>query len=154
MNLCHLAAEPALVKHSTPRPSCGKNAAFPFWFSAAGPLATFRQLAPGTDIFAGKTLTFVPVDTELVRLLASVCMQVNKDKGRPSHPSPPPCSKARQPWSVPVLPDDKGGLKVCLFLSQGASESRSTGWGVPATSCWPGAGLGGGEGVRAGSGGK
>ncbi|XP_066223674.1 ankyrin repeat and SAM domain-containing protein 6 [Saccopteryx leptura] len=50
-------------------------------------------------------------DTELVRLLASVCMQVNKDKGRPSHPPPPPCSKVRQPWSVPVLPDDKGGLK-------------------------------------------
>ncbi|KAM5260102.1 ankyrin repeat and SAM domain-containing protein 6 isoform 1-T1 [Hipposideros larvatus] len=50
-------------------------------------------------------------DTELVRLLASVCMQVNKDKGRPSHPPPPPHSKVRQPWSVPVLPDDKGGLK-------------------------------------------
>ncbi|XP_022357363.1 ankyrin repeat and SAM domain-containing protein 6 [Enhydra lutris kenyoni] len=50
-------------------------------------------------------------DTELVRLLASVCMQVTKDKGRPSHPPPPPHSKARQPWSVPVLPDDKGGLK-------------------------------------------
>ncbi|KAM8800852.1 ankyrin repeat and SAM domain-containing protein 6 [Rhynchonycteris naso] len=50
-------------------------------------------------------------DTELVRLLASVCMQVNKDKGRPSHPPPPPYSKLRQPWSVPVLPDDKGGLK-------------------------------------------
>lgn len=50
-------------------------------------------------------------DTELVRLLASVCMQVNRDKGRPSHPPPPPHSKARQPWSVPVLPDDKGGLK-------------------------------------------
>ncbi|XP_045879297.1 ankyrin repeat and SAM domain-containing protein 6 isoform X3 [Meles meles] len=50
-------------------------------------------------------------DTELVRLLASVCMQVTKDKGRPSHPLPPPHLKARQPWSVPVLPDDKGGLK-------------------------------------------
>ncbi|XP_006863254.1 PREDICTED: ankyrin repeat and SAM domain-containing protein 6 [Chrysochloris asiatica] len=50
-------------------------------------------------------------DTELVRLLASVCMQVNKDKGRPSHPSPPLHSKARQPWSLPVLSDDKGGLK-------------------------------------------
>ncbi|KAG5213208.1 hypothetical protein JEQ12_008994 [Ovis aries] len=50
-------------------------------------------------------------DTELVRLLASVCMQVNKDKGRPSHPPPLPHSKVRQPWSVPVLPDDKGGLK-------------------------------------------
>ncbi|XP_006886937.1 PREDICTED: ankyrin repeat and SAM domain-containing protein 6 [Elephantulus edwardii] len=50
-------------------------------------------------------------DTELVRLLASVCMQVNKDKGRPSHQPPLPHSKARQPWSIPVLPDDKGGLK-------------------------------------------
>lgn len=73
---------------------------------------------PGpTDEFAGKVLPFVPIDTELVRLLASVCMQVNKDKGRPSHPPPLPHSKVRQPWSVPVLPDDKGGLKVCLFLS-------------------------------------
>nr|XP_011731911.1 ankyrin repeat and SAM domain-containing protein 6 isoform X1 [Macaca nemestrina]XP_014972709.1 ankyrin repeat and SAM domain-containing protein 6 isoform X1 [Macaca mulatta] len=50
-------------------------------------------------------------DTELVRLLASVCMQVNKDKGRPSHQLPLPHSKVRQPWSIPVLPDDKGGLK-------------------------------------------
>ncbi|XP_021497177.1 ankyrin repeat and SAM domain-containing protein 6 isoform X1 [Meriones unguiculatus] len=50
-------------------------------------------------------------DTELVRLLASVCMQVNKDRGRPSHRPPLPNSKARQPWSIPVLPDDKGGLK-------------------------------------------
>lgn len=65
-----------------------------------------------TDIFAGKMLPFVSIDTELVRLLASVCMQVNKDKGRPSHSPPPPHSKVRQPWSVPVLPDDKGGLKV------------------------------------------
>lgn len=69
------------------------------------------------DVFAGKALPFVSIDTELVRLLASVCMQVNKDKGRPSHPPPPPHSKVRQPWSVPVLPDDKGGLKVGLFLS-------------------------------------
>ncbi|XP_012921180.1 ankyrin repeat and SAM domain-containing protein 6 isoform X3 [Heterocephalus glaber] len=50
-------------------------------------------------------------DTELVRLLASVCMQVHKDKGRPSHPPPLPHSKVREPWSIPVLPDDKGGLK-------------------------------------------
>ncbi|XP_004645294.2 ankyrin repeat and SAM domain-containing protein 6 [Octodon degus] len=50
-------------------------------------------------------------DTELVRLLASVCMQVNKDKGRPSHPPPLPHTKVREPWSIPVLPDDKGGLK-------------------------------------------
>ncbi|XP_055128331.2 LOW QUALITY PROTEIN: ankyrin repeat and SAM domain-containing protein 6-like [Symphalangus syndactylus] len=50
-------------------------------------------------------------DTELVRLLASACMQVNKDKGRPSHQPPLPHSKVRQPWSIPVLPNDKGGLK-------------------------------------------
>ncbi|XP_055973101.1 LOW QUALITY PROTEIN: ankyrin repeat and SAM domain-containing protein 6 [Sorex fumeus] len=50
-------------------------------------------------------------DTELVRLLASVCMQVNKDKGRPSRPLPPPHTKAQQPWSAPTLPDDRGGLK-------------------------------------------
>ncbi|XP_004711133.2 ankyrin repeat and SAM domain-containing protein 6 [Echinops telfairi] len=50
-------------------------------------------------------------DTELVRLLASVCMQVNKDRGRPSPQPAPPHPKARQPWSLPVLPDDKGGLK-------------------------------------------
>lgn len=50
-------------------------------------------------------------DTELVRLLASVCMQVNKDKGRPSCPQPPPHAKAHQLWSAPTLPDDKGGLK-------------------------------------------
>ncbi|XP_075416325.1 ankyrin repeat and SAM domain-containing protein 6 [Tenrec ecaudatus] len=50
-------------------------------------------------------------DTELVRLLASVCMQVNKDRGRPSPQPALPHPKARQPWSLPVLPDDKGGLK-------------------------------------------
>ncbi|CAO2580709.1 Ankyrin repeat and SAM domain-containing protein 6 [Lemmus lemmus] len=50
-------------------------------------------------------------DTELVRLLASVCMQVNKDRSRPSHRPPLSHSKARQPWSIPMLPDDKGGLK-------------------------------------------
>uniref|UniRef100_A0A8D2JQ74 Ankyrin repeat and SAM domain-containing protein 6 n=1 Tax=Sciurus vulgaris TaxID=55149 RepID=A0A8D2JQ74_SCIVU len=49
-------------------------------------------------------------DTELVRLLASVCMQVNKDRGRASRPAPP-TSRVRQPCSLPVLPDDKGGLK-------------------------------------------
>lgn len=63
-------------------------------------------------MFTGQTLIFVPTDTELVRLLASVCMQVNKVRGRPSHRPPLPHSKARQPWSIPVLPDDKGGLKV------------------------------------------
>ncbi|CAG5895678.1 unnamed protein product [Menidia menidia] len=51
-------------------------------------------------------------DTELVRLLASVCMQVDKDKskhrGRPSVTR----SKSRQSLTnVPVPPDEKGGLK-------------------------------------------
>ncbi|KAM8881222.1 ankyrin repeat and SAM domain-containing protein 6 isoform 1-T1 [Synchiropus picturatus] len=51
-------------------------------------------------------------DTELVRLLASVCMQVDKDKskqrGRTSLAHP----KNRSSLSaVPVPPDDKGGLK-------------------------------------------
>lgn len=40
-----------------------------------------------TDIFAGKRLPFVSIDTELVRLLASVCMQVNKDKGQAQPPA-------------------------------------------------------------------
>lgn len=70
-------------------------------------------------------LPFVFIDTELVRLLASVCMQVNKDKGRPSHPPPLPHLKFRQPWSIPVLPDDKGGLKVCLSLLKGIQKA---GW--------------------------
>ncbi|XP_041824467.1 ankyrin repeat and SAM domain-containing protein 6-like isoform X2 [Melanotaenia boesemani] len=51
-------------------------------------------------------------DTELVRLLASVCMQVDKDKlkhrGRASNHR----SRSRQSLSiVPVPPEDKGGLK-------------------------------------------
>ncbi|XP_029955528.1 ankyrin repeat and SAM domain-containing protein 6 [Salarias fasciatus] len=51
-------------------------------------------------------------DTELVRLLASVCMQVDKDKskhrGRPLMTR----SKSRQSLNnVPVPPDDKGSLK-------------------------------------------
>ncbi|XP_058158605.1 LOW QUALITY PROTEIN: ankyrin repeat and SAM domain-containing protein 6 [Dasypus novemcinctus] len=50
-------------------------------------------------------------DTELVRLLASVCMQVNTDKGRLGHQPALPPSKARPPGGIPVLPDDKGGLK-------------------------------------------
>lgn len=67
------------------------------------------------DLFVSHSLLCMPLDTELVRLLASVCMQVNKDKGRPSCPLPPPHAKAHQLWSAPTLPDDKGGLKVGLF---------------------------------------
>ncbi|XP_027695128.1 ankyrin repeat and SAM domain-containing protein 6-like [Vombatus ursinus] len=50
-------------------------------------------------------------DTELVRLLASVCMQVNKDKSKSISQSSLPHSRIRQSLSVPVLPDDRGGLK-------------------------------------------
>uniref|UniRef100_A0A8C5TI70 SAM domain-containing protein n=1 Tax=Malurus cyaneus samueli TaxID=2593467 RepID=A0A8C5TI70_9PASS len=50
-------------------------------------------------------------DTELVRLLASACMQVDKDKNKLNNRSSLPCSRSRQSLNVPVLPDDKGGLK-------------------------------------------
>ncbi|XP_072547741.1 ankyrin repeat and SAM domain-containing protein 6-like isoform X2 [Salminus brasiliensis] len=47
-------------------------------------------------------------DTELVRLLASVCMMVDKDKGK--HRSKK-LIKKRLSSNVPEPPDDKGGLK-------------------------------------------
>uniref|UniRef100_A0A4W5M1M1 Ankyrin repeat and sterile alpha motif domain containing 6 n=1 Tax=Hucho hucho TaxID=62062 RepID=A0A4W5M1M1_9TELE len=51
-------------------------------------------------------------DTELVRLLASVCMQVDKDKGKHRGRTPLTGSKSRQSLNnVPVPPDDRGGLK-------------------------------------------
>ncbi|XP_040818839.1 ankyrin repeat and SAM domain-containing protein 6 isoform X3 [Ochotona curzoniae] len=50
-------------------------------------------------------------DTELVRLLACVCMQVNRDQGRPSPQPSLPHLKVTAPWSIPTLPDEKGGLK-------------------------------------------
>uniref|UniRef100_A0A8D0KSC3 Ankyrin repeat and sterile alpha motif domain containing 6 n=1 Tax=Strix occidentalis caurina TaxID=311401 RepID=A0A8D0KSC3_STROC len=50
-------------------------------------------------------------DTELVRLLASACMQVDKDKNKLNNRSSLPCSRSRQSLNVPMLPDDKGGLK-------------------------------------------
>ncbi|MGH0121744.1 UNVERIFIED_CONTAM: hypothetical protein FKN15_075160 [Acipenser sinensis] len=50
-------------------------------------------------------------DTELVRLLASVCMQVDKDKGKQKSKSSLPRSKSRLSLNIPVPPDDKGGLK-------------------------------------------
>uniref|UniRef100_A0A8C9VRY3 Ankyrin repeat and sterile alpha motif domain containing 6 n=1 Tax=Scleropages formosus TaxID=113540 RepID=A0A8C9VRY3_SCLFO len=50
-------------------------------------------------------------DTELVRLLASVCMQVDKDKGKPRTRTTLARSRSRQSLNVPVPPDDKGGLK-------------------------------------------
>ncbi|XP_010213053.1 PREDICTED: ankyrin repeat and SAM domain-containing protein 6 [Tinamus guttatus] len=50
-------------------------------------------------------------DTELVRLLASACMQVSKDKSKPNCRSSLPYSRSRHCLNVPMLPDDKGGLK-------------------------------------------
>uniref|UniRef100_A0A8C3DD09 NAD(+) ADP-ribosyltransferase n=1 Tax=Corvus moneduloides TaxID=1196302 RepID=A0A8C3DD09_CORMO len=48
-------------------------------------------------------------DTELVRLLASACM--DKDKNKLNNRSSLPCSRSRQSLNIPMLPDDKGGLK-------------------------------------------
>ncbi|XP_067433570.1 ankyrin repeat and SAM domain-containing protein 6-like [Thunnus thynnus] len=51
-------------------------------------------------------------DTELVRLLASVCMQVDKDKSKRRGRTSLTRSKSRHSLNnVPVPPDDKGGLK-------------------------------------------
>ncbi|XP_068160360.1 ankyrin repeat and SAM domain-containing protein 6-like isoform X2 [Antennarius striatus] len=51
-------------------------------------------------------------DTELVRLLASVCMQVDKDKSKHRSRATMSRSKSRQSLNnVPVLPDERGGLK-------------------------------------------
>ncbi|XP_067342406.1 ankyrin repeat and SAM domain-containing protein 6-like isoform X2 [Channa argus] len=51
-------------------------------------------------------------DTELVRLLASVCMQVDKDKSKHRSRTLMTRSKSRQSLSnVPVPNDEKGGLK-------------------------------------------
>ncbi|XP_043960572.1 ankyrin repeat and SAM domain-containing protein 6-like isoform X2 [Gambusia affinis] len=51
-------------------------------------------------------------DTELVRLLASVCMQVDKDKSKHRGRALISRSKSRQSLNnIPVPPDDKGGLK-------------------------------------------
>ena len=51
-------------------------------------------------------------DTELVRLLASVCMQVDKDKIKQQRKTPLLRSKSRQSLNMPLPPDDRGGLKV------------------------------------------
>ncbi|MED6272798.1 Ankyrin repeat and SAM domain-containing protein 6 [Characodon lateralis] len=51
-------------------------------------------------------------DTELVRLLASVCMQVDKDKPKQRGRALISRSKSRQSLNnIPMPPDDKGGLK-------------------------------------------
>uniref|UniRef100_A0A4W3KK71 NAD(+) ADP-ribosyltransferase n=1 Tax=Callorhinchus milii TaxID=7868 RepID=A0A4W3KK71_CALMI len=49
-------------------------------------------------------------DTELVRLLASVCMQVDKEKGKPKSKTLPR-SKSKLSLNLPMPPEDKGGLK-------------------------------------------
>ncbi|GCB69927.1 ankyrin repeat and SAM domain-containing protein 6-like [Scyliorhinus torazame] len=49
-------------------------------------------------------------DTELVRLLASVCMQVDKEKSKPKSKTMSR-SKSKISLNIPVPPDDKGGLK-------------------------------------------
>nr|XP_057915441.1 ankyrin repeat and SAM domain-containing protein 6-like [Doryrhamphus excisus] len=52
-------------------------------------------------------------DTELVRLLASVCMQVDKERSKHRGRTTAAHSKSRHTTlnNAPVLPDDKGGLK-------------------------------------------
>lgn len=54
------------------------------------------------------------LDTELVRLLASVCMQVDKEKNKPRGKA---TVKRRPSVNVPLPPDEKGGLKVTDHLS-------------------------------------
>ncbi|XP_067856866.1 ankyrin repeat and SAM domain-containing protein 6-like [Heptranchias perlo] len=49
-------------------------------------------------------------DTELVRLLASVCMQVDKEKSKPKSKTMSR-SKSKLSLNIPVPPEDKGGLK-------------------------------------------
>uniref|UniRef100_A0A8D0C9T1 Ankyrin repeat and sterile alpha motif domain containing 6 n=1 Tax=Salvator merianae TaxID=96440 RepID=A0A8D0C9T1_SALMN len=50
-------------------------------------------------------------DAELVRLLASACMQVDKEKNKQNNKSTGSSSRNKQSADIPVLPDDKGGLK-------------------------------------------
>nr|XP_033785573.1 ankyrin repeat and SAM domain-containing protein 6 isoform X2 [Geotrypetes seraphini] len=50
-------------------------------------------------------------DTELVRLLASVCMQMDKEKSKQKGKVPLPRTRSKQSLNILVPPDDKGGLK-------------------------------------------
>nr|XP_028593809.1 LOW QUALITY PROTEIN: ankyrin repeat and SAM domain-containing protein 6 [Podarcis muralis] len=50
-------------------------------------------------------------DAELVRLLASACMQVDKEKSKQNNKSAVTSSRNKQTVDIPVLPDDKGGLR-------------------------------------------
>ncbi|XP_005307091.2 ankyrin repeat and SAM domain-containing protein 6 isoform X1 [Chrysemys picta bellii] len=82
-------------------------------------------------------------DTELVRQLASACMQVDKDKGKQNNKSSLPCSRSRQSLNTLMLPDDKGGLKSWwnrmsnrfrkLKLTQTLRHGFSTSQSVPFT---------------------
>nr|XP_056718911.1 ankyrin repeat and SAM domain-containing protein 6 [Euleptes europaea] len=50
-------------------------------------------------------------DAEVVRLLASACMQVDKEKSKQNSKSAAPSLRKKSSLDAPVLPDDKGGLK-------------------------------------------
>ncbi|XP_075068940.1 ankyrin repeat and SAM domain-containing protein 6 isoform X2 [Mixophyes fleayi] len=50
-------------------------------------------------------------DTELVRLLASVCLQVDKEKSKQKNKSTFLISKSKQSYNSPLPPEDKAGLK-------------------------------------------
>lgn len=68
---------------------------------------------PVNPLLFSLCLLWILSDTELVRLLASVCMQVDKDKSKHRGRASMMRSKSRQSLNnVPVPPDDKGGLKV------------------------------------------
>ncbi|KAL8194191.1 UNVERIFIED_CONTAM: hypothetical protein K2H54_003674 [Gekko kuhli] len=51
-------------------------------------------------------------DAEVIRLLASACMQGDKEKGKQSTRSAAPSLRNKMSSDAPVLPDDKGGLKT------------------------------------------
>lgn len=81
------------------------------------PAQTFSAVFTNSEVFKNLgfgvvSLLWAVPDTELVRLLASVCMQVDKDKSKLRGRASMTRSRSRQSLHVPVPPDDKGGLKV------------------------------------------
>ncbi|XP_066435345.1 ankyrin repeat and SAM domain-containing protein 6 [Eleutherodactylus coqui] len=50
-------------------------------------------------------------DTELVRLLATVCLQADKERSKQKNKPLLPSSKNKPPYTVPLPADDKAGLK-------------------------------------------
>ncbi|XP_044149420.1 ankyrin repeat and SAM domain-containing protein 6 isoform X1 [Bufo gargarizans] len=50
-------------------------------------------------------------DTELVRLLATVCLQADKERAKQKNKTLFPSSKSKQPYSIPLPPEDRAGLK-------------------------------------------